>query len=148
MERVGCMSPQPFDQQPDENSYCYQFLDRPQENWYESEEEKWSAIYAWEDFLKEIDVEGHEMVKEFVSKVEEIVPFEQMFRETWRHFRGKPASHKLENIARKLGGEREGDFVMRERGLDLEGEELRNERFKVKTMNVAGSGVVEEGQPK
>ncbi|KAG6416527.1 hypothetical protein SASPL_123959 [Salvia splendens] len=141
------MSPQPFDQQPsiaDENSYCYQFLDRPQENWYESEEEKWSA---WEDFLKEMDVEGHEMVREFVSKVEENVPFEQMFREAWHHFRGKPASHKLENIARKLGREREGDLVMKERGLDLEGEELKNERFKVKTMNVTGSGVVEEGKP-
>lgn len=151
MERVGevfCTSPQPFEHQPSipaENSYSYQFLER--ENWCESEEEKWSAIDIWEDFLKELDVEGHEMIKNFVSKVEENVPFEQVFREMWHHFRGKPASHMLEKIARKIGREREKGFAMRERGIDLEGE-LKNERFKVKTMNTPGTGVVKEDEGK
>lgn len=97
-----------------------------------------------ERFMKELDVKGHEMVKKLISKVERNVPFEQELRDTWHHLRGNPASRMLEKLARKVGREREGECVMmRERGLDLE-LELKNERFKIKTVNTIGSGVVKE----
>lgn len=154
METVGqvlCTSPHPFyHQQSAENSFYYQFPERPQENWWRSYESEEESISTNEDddvlerFLKELDVKGHQMINKLVSKLENNVPFEQVFRETCHHFRGKSASHILEKIGRKV--ERKRGFERRERGLDgdiLEGE-LKNERFKVKTMNVIGSGVVKE----
>ncbi|KAH6797618.1 hypothetical protein C2S52_022172 [Perilla frutescens var. hirtella] len=144
---VFCTSPQPFNQPPpsicsimaaDQNSFSYQFSDcRQQENWsksYESDDDE----DVLEGFLKEIDVKGHEMIKKLVSRVENDVPFEEAFRETWHHLGGKPAaSRMLEKIARKMGRERDngdGGVERRERGLD--GDDLKNERFKVKTLNV------------
>lgn len=137
------------------NSFVHQIQERTEENWYwksyeESKEEEDDEFL--ERFMKELDLKGHEMVKKLISKVERNVPFEEELRDTWHHLKGKPASRMLEKIARKVGREREGDsrVMMRERGLDSELEgEMKNERFKVKTVNGIGSGVVkEEGREK
>ena len=100
---------------------------------------------AWERFLKEVDAKGHGIIHKLVSKVENNVQFEQVLREKSHHFRGEFSSHMLEKIARKMGGERNGGFVRRDRGL---GDDvlLRNERFKVKNVNGVGSIVKEEGR--
>ncbi|KAL1566050.1 hypothetical protein AAHA92_01702 [Salvia divinorum] len=134
------------------HQFHHQFSDMPQENWWrshESEEESSSMDEeedAWERFLKEVDAKGREIIHELVSKVEENVQFEQVLREKFHHFREGSASHMLEKIARKMGGERKKGFVRRERGLggDALVEELKNERFKVKSVNGVGSIVKEE----
>lgn len=132
-----------------ENSFFYQFQERPEEKWYwKSYEEEESSSMDEEDdvlerFLKEIDAKGHGMIKKLISKVENNIPLEEEFRDAWHHLGGNRASRMLETIARKVGREREGEFVRRERGIDLE-RELKNERFKMKTVNIAGSGVVKE----
>lgn len=115
-----------------------------EENWWEcheSEEDDNTTSMSevegvFERFLEEVDVDvkGHEMIEKLV---ENGVPFQQVFRQ---HFRGKHASLMLEEIARKMRGERDEDLVRRERGLEVDGDSLqgglKNERFKVKTVNV------------
>lgn len=114
---------------------------RQEENWWECHEsEEGDNTSMSEDegvlerFLEEVDVKGHEMIEKLV---ENGVPFQQVFRQ---HFRGKHASLMLEEIARKMRGERDEDLVRRERGLEVDGDSLqgglKNERFKVKTVNV------------
>ncbi|KAL8505047.1 hypothetical protein ACS0TY_016305 [Phlomoides rotata] len=80
--------------------------------------------------------------------VEEDVPIERVVRETLHHFHGSDHHMLLEKIARKmnkLGGEEDGGVGIGERGVDgdlLQEDKL--ERFKVKTVNAIGAGVVRE----
>lgn len=141
-----------------ENRFSYQCFDGQdnlQENWtkiYESEEENRCTNDDEDDsrqilkgFLKELDVKGHEMFEKLVSRVEKRVPIERGLRETLHDFKGKHGSDKLEKIRRKLNTGSGGEgFMSTERGVDGDISQDKLERFKVKTVNVIGSGVVKE----
>ncbi|KAI3447493.1 hypothetical protein Pfo_004158, partial [Paulownia fortunei] len=133
-------------------------LENLQENWTttdESEEENRFVNDEDDDplqilrrFLEELDVEGHEMFKKLVSRVEKDVPIERLLRETLHDFRGRPASDRLEKVLTKLSRGGGIGYTSTQRGANGDISKLKHklERFKVKAVNVIGSGVVKEEQ--
>lgn len=129
--------PQKFQYQPT-TSY-YEYVDRVEEQLWRRDESDEDHMHILKELLKEVDHKGHEMCKKLVSS--------RLVRKRVHDLCGKPGSDMLEKIARKLnnGDENEDELGVFERGVggDIL-EEVRVDRFKVKTMNTIGVGVVKE----
>ncbi|KAL9150122.1 hypothetical protein ABFS82_12G148800 [Erythranthe guttata] len=101
------------------------------------------------------NVKGHELLENFVSNKNIPIPIKRLIRENLHDFGGKPAaaSDNLEKLIGKSEAGGEKDKTTSDRGVSEDmftsewEEEQRLERFRVKTVNVIGLGVVkEEGQ--
>lgn len=102
--------------------------------------------------VDELDEKGSEMFKKLVSRVEKDVPIERIFSETLHDLREMPVSHVFEKFLGKLNSRAAKDQTTTERDVVIRGfpmseeEESQHklERFKVKTVNIVGVGVVKE----
>ncbi|PIN13848.1 hypothetical protein CDL12_13523 [Handroanthus impetiginosus] len=98
-------------------------------------------------FVDDLDERGFEKFKKLISKVENKVPIERLLKESLHDFKGRHVSEVFEKLVGKLNS---GE--VRDRDVNggvftaAEGEELRVERFKVKTVNVVGVGDDKEEQ--
>ncbi|KAL8509373.1 hypothetical protein ACS0TY_016543 [Phlomoides rotata] len=122
------------------STISYQYVDRVEENVCRCDESDEESKHILRELLKEID----HKCKKLVSRVEKDVS------KRVHDLSGKSGSDILEKIVRKLNKgdrEEEGDFIIRERGADgdiLQEIKIKVGRFKVKTMNTVGVGVVKE----
>ncbi|KAL8509371.1 hypothetical protein ACS0TY_016541 [Phlomoides rotata] len=122
------------------STISYQYADRVEENVWRCDESDEESKHILKELLKEID----HKCRKLVSRVEKDVS------KRVHDLSGKSGSDILEKIVRKLNkgdkdDQEEGDFIIRERGA-CGGilQEIKVGRFKVKTMNTVGVGVVKE----
>ncbi|KAG8374146.1 hypothetical protein BUALT_Bualt11G0100500 [Buddleja alternifolia] len=91
------------------------------------------SVQMLRGFMGKLDIKRREMFKKFVSKFEDHVTMEELLR-----------------ILKKLSRYDGNDRTATDRGVNEDDnsifEDIKLERFKVKTVNVVGSGVVKEEQ--
>ncbi|KAK4419337.1 hypothetical protein Salat_2346600 [Sesamum alatum] len=124
-------------------------------NYHDYDHDHESATKILRGVVDELDEKGREMFQKLVSRVEKDVPIERIFRETLHDLRGMPVSDVFEKFLGKLNSKAAKDrTATADRDVVVGGFSMSEEeesqhkldRFKVKTVNVVGVGVVKEEQ--
>ncbi|KAL6585454.1 hypothetical protein OROMI_002098 [Orobanche minor] len=115
---------------------------------YVEDEDHQDLLQILRGIIEELNLEGREMFEKLISDVGNNTTIDRLLTKTLRGCRGKRRSHMLENLLSKIKNRGAKNYkVFTERGLDgdsISPIELKIERFKVKTVNIKGSGVVKE----